>query len=104
MDIITLILVVGVILLLVQGARRDAILRRIEARLESLAEKSGVPVAEDASETVREFARRGDVAGAAAKYCAETGVDIDYARLVARRLARHLCRETPDATRRQLPG
>lgn len=89
MEIVTVVLVVGLILLLVQGARRDAVLRRIEARLESLAEKSGVPFAEDASEVVREFARRGDIAGAAARYRAETGVDLDYARSVARRLARH---------------
>lgn len=88
MDTPTLILVIGFALLLIQGARREAVLRRIERRLDSLAQQSGAVVGEDASDIVREFARRGDIAAAAAKYRAETGVDIDYARSVARRLAR----------------
>jgi len=88
MEFLIILLVVGFVVLLVQGVRREAILRRIEAQLESIATKAGVPFAPDASGVVREFARRGDIAGAAATYRADTGVDMKYAQAVARRLAR----------------
>jgi hypothetical protein len=87
--LLTAICLLGFTTLITQGWQRNALLKRIETRLDRLAAASGAPTGLEPSNTVRELARMGDLAGAAAKYRAETGADADYAQRVMQELVKN---------------
>jgi len=85
MLLLIIVCVLGFSTLIAQGWQRNAALKRMEIRLDRIAVASGTSTGFEPSETVKELAKLGDLAGAAGKYRAETGVDAEYANLVVRR-------------------